>query len=594
MNPSHGIERVAAFRGIFGSLALLCLLLVGAAHAAVNTLSVAVDPQSPEILYAATDAGALKSTNGGSSWVSAGLTGIHLLGIAIDPQAPGTLFAWSYDTTGLYKSINGGGSWQAVPDLDSSYIAAFAIDPSVPNTLYVGTAGGISKSTDGGATWRLIGLSDVRSLAIDPISPNRVYAGTAAWGLFVSTDHGEMWTGLPDANLIINGPTISTIAIDPATPAVMYLGSNTADWCCIDGTAGFEYAQGGAIFKSMDAGITWQPTSMGPGWFSRVQAIAVDLRSGAVYVVRDSELYRSTDGMETWPAIPPLPGVPWSVGGVTLDAGGDPTIIYAATISGVLKSTDGGITWPAQFTLSLSTVGSGTITANPQPVSGTYTAGTVVNLSATPAANFQFAGWSGACSGSGACSVTMDAGKSVTATFAVKQFVLTLGTVGSGTITASPPPVSGTYAAGTVVSLTATPAAGSQFSGWSGACTGTSTCNVTMNAARSVTATFAVLPPPPPADTTAPETSITAVVDGTGTAIGDGAVTSSTSLTLSFAGTDNVGLARFECRLDGAGFSTCASPLAYYDLTLGRHTFEVRAVDTSNNVDATTARLPGT
>jgi hypothetical protein len=112
-----------------------------------------------------------------------------------------------------------------------------------------------------------------------------------------------------------------------------------------------------------------------------------------------------------------------------------------------------------------------------------------------------------------------------------------------------------------------------------------------MDAAKNVTATFAALPPP---DTAAPETSITAVVDGTGTAMADGAATLSTSLTLSFAGTDNVGLARFECRLDGAGFSACTSPLAYNALTLGRHAFDVRAVDTSNNVDATPARFTWT
>jgi hypothetical protein len=151
-----------------------------------------------------------------------------------------------------------------------------------------------------------------------------------------------------------------------------------------------------------------------------------------------------------------------------------------------------------QFALVLATVGNGTITASPLPVGGTYGAGTVVSLTATPAANSQFTGWSGACSGSSSCSVTMDATKSVTATFTLKQFVLTLNTVGSGTITASPAPVNGTYAAGTVVSLTATPAAGSQFSGWSGACTGTGSCSVMMNAAASVTATFAALPPPPP------------------------------------------------------------------------------------------------
>jgi len=161
-----------------------------------------------------------------------------------------------------------------------------------------------------------------------------------------------------------------------------------------------------------------------------------------------------------------------------------------------------------QFVLTLATVGSGTITASPLPVGGTYGAGTVVSLTANPAANFQFTGWSGACSGSSSCSVTMDATKSVTATFTLKQFALTLATVGSGTITANPSPVNGTYGAGTAVALTATPASGSQFSGWSGACSGTGACSVTMDAAKSVTATFAAVPPPPPAQFTLTLTSV--------------------------------------------------------------------------------------
>jgi hypothetical protein len=168
-----------------------------------------------------------------------------------------------------------------------------------------------------------------------------------------------------------------------------------------------------------------------------------------------------------------------------------------------------------QFVLTLTTVGSGTITANPSPVGGTYGAGTVVALTAAPAAGSQFSGWSGACSGTGACNVTMDAAKSVTATFTTTppppvQFTLTLSTVGDGTITPQPgpvapavngasialsAPVSGKYNAGTVVSLTPMPAAGSRFNGWSGACTGSGTCSVTMNAAKSVTATFIATPP---------------------------------------------------------------------------------------------------
>jgi hypothetical protein len=101
-------------------------------------------------------------------------------------------------------------------------------------------------------------------------------------------------------------------------------------------------------------------------------------------------------------------------------------------------------------------------------------------------------------------------------------------------------------------------------------------------------------PPPPPTDTIPPDTSITSAVDGTGTALANDAVTLSASLTFSFTGTDNVGLSRFECQLDGAGFGACVSPLTYNALPLGRHTFEARAVDTSSNVDGTPARYSWT
>ncbi len=184
------------------------------------------------------------------------------------------------------------------------------------------------------------------------------------------------------------------------------------------------------------------------------------------------------------PTFNPVTGLPAPK---TVRVGSTPFVFGAFTTAGPPAPPP-----PAQFVLSLSTVGLGTITPNPLPISGTYTAGTVVGLTATPAANYQFTGWSGACTGSGACSVTMDAAKSVTATFTLKQFVLTLTAVGSGTITTSPLPVGGTYAAGTIVALTATPAANYQFTGWSGACSGSSNCSVTMDAAKSVTATFSL------------------------------------------------------------------------------------------------------
>src|SRR2546428_13989639 len=91
----------------------------------------------------------------------------------------------------------------------------------------------------------------------------------------------------------------------------------------------------------------------------------------------------------------------------------------------------------------------------------------------------------------------MDVAKGVTATFTVKQYGLTVTAAPAvgGTIT----PPGGTYDHGTVVTLTANPATGYQFSGWSGCSGSGNTCSVTMDMAQSVTATFTVTPPPPTA-----------------------------------------------------------------------------------------------
>ncbi len=92
----------------------------------------------------------------------------------------------------------------------------------------------------------------------------------------------------------------------------------------------------------------------------------------------------------------------------------------------------------------------------------------------------------------------MDAAKEVTATFTPPRYTLTVSKAGtgSGTVTSDPAGIScgsdcsEPYTSGTVVTLTATAASGSTFAGWSGACTGTGSCRVSMSVAKTVTATF--------------------------------------------------------------------------------------------------------
>ena len=152
--------------------------------------------------------------------------------------------------------------------------------------------------------------------------------------------------------------------------------------------------------------------------------------------------------------------------------------------------------------LTVSVTGSGTVASNPAGIScpstcsHVFTGGSQVTLTPTPAGGWAFGSWGGACSGSGSCTVAMNAAESVTATF-VQNATLSVSVTGSGSVTSSPTGIScpstcsANFTGGAQVTLTATPADGWGFSGWGGACSGVGDCVVTMNAAQSVTATFA-------------------------------------------------------------------------------------------------------
>jgi uncharacterized repeat protein (TIGR02543 family) len=160
-------------------------------------------------------------------------------------------------------------------------------------------------------------------------------------------------------------------------------------------------------------------------------------------------------------------------------------------------------TFTAVFSLTVATAGGGSITSSPAGITcggdcaEDYEINTVVTLSATAASGSIFAGWSGDCGGSSAtCTVTMTAPRSVTAVF-TPLYTLGVTTSGNGSVASNPPGIacgsqcSASLPAGTVVALTATPAAGWVFGGWGGACSGAATtCNVTMTAAQSMIATF--------------------------------------------------------------------------------------------------------
>ena len=143
---------------------------------------------------------------------------------------------------------------------------------------------------------------------------------------------------------------------------------------------------------------------------------------------------------------------------------------------------------PVKHSLTVLTTGQGSVSLS--PTGGTYEKGTSVVVTATAAAGWHFDHWTGALSGSAnPAQVTMDADKSVTAAFVPDQHTLTTNVTGQGTV--APAPAGGTYDAGTVVTLTATAAAGWHFDHWTGALSGSANpAQVTMDADKSVTAAF--------------------------------------------------------------------------------------------------------
>jgi CSLREA domain-containing protein len=149
--------------------------------------------------------------------------------------------------------------------------------------------------------------------------------------------------------------------------------------------------------------------------------------------------------------------------------------------------------------LTVITAGDGSGTVAPPAGMHTYFEGDNVSISATASADSNFTIWSGACTGQGnPCMLTMDSDKEVTAHFARNVYSIAVAKIGegSGHVVSTPPGIdcggscAATFVHGTAVTFAAAAAADSHFDGWSGACSGAGVCTVTLDAAKSVTATF--------------------------------------------------------------------------------------------------------
>jgi photosystem II stability/assembly factor-like uncharacterized protein len=199
-----------------------------------QVFSINIDPTNSSIIYAATSTGIYKSTNGGNSWngvgsKKTGLNNSFNKCIAIDYKNPVVLYAASQK--GVFKSTNQGKSWFAIGP-EGEYVHYITIHPLDHKTIFIGTSKGLFKSSNAGKNWINTGLKSktsgifpsVKSIVINPSTPQVIYVGSNL-GIFKSTDGGETWKVMKPEKMILLWSS-NALTIDFTGPVIIYSAAN--------------------------------------------------------------------------------------------------------------------------------------------------------------------------------------------------------------------------------------------------------------------------------------------------------------------------------------------------------------------------------
>jgi len=188
----------------------------------VNLLTMVYAPSNPQIAYMGTGgSGVYKSTNGGASWQPAGLGGESILSLSVDLTYSDLIYAATAIPGSIKISTDGGKTWT-----DAYLPRAFyslAASPIQTGVVYAGTDTGFYRYQSG--SWSPLGLSDqqITSIAADPSHPGLLYAGTTS-GAYYSPDAGTTWKFIDER---LRYQTIQSISVDPANPSLVYFSTQT-------------------------------------------------------------------------------------------------------------------------------------------------------------------------------------------------------------------------------------------------------------------------------------------------------------------------------------------------------------------------------
>lgn len=307
---------------------------------------IAIDPQSSNILFAATNRGVARSTDGGRTWakehsIVTGGTAVVL----VDSVSP--LYVYALEPGGVFRSTDGGVTWAPASNGLPNGLTTLAKVPRSPTVLYVSSSGGgLYRSSDCGTTWSAVGFGldtwNIGCILPHATNTQTIYAGTSN-GVYKSTNSGLTWELSTQG---IRTLAISCIAVDPVTPANVYIGTSINKTFQMPENLPPDpfHGMGAGAFRSTNGGLTWTRSRI--GFSDCVAGLAIDPKSpSTIYVAMGSRggVCRSADG-----------GITWPTRGTGLDHGAtcivvDPvrtSTIYAGTFNGgVYKSSDSGNVW---------------------------------------------------------------------------------------------------------------------------------------------------------------------------------------------------------------------------------------------------------